>query len=69
VGAHGRLARGAAGGPVGQALEGVRNADLERRVIEGIAERRQLGFWEVFVEADTLFEAIADGGVRRLQRS
>jgi HD superfamily phosphodiesterase len=49
--------------------KGERKAELERRVIERIAERTGQAFWALFVELDTCFEAIAAGGTGRLLRS
>ena len=49
--------------------KGVRHAELERRVIDGVAGRLGSGFWNVFLELDTAFEEIAAGGVERLERS
>jgi hypothetical protein len=49
--------------------KGKRNAELERRVIEGIAGRTGQAFWALFVELDGCFEAIAADGTGRLLRS
>ncbi len=49
--------------------KGVRNAELERRVIEGVAAKLGVGPWDVFAEPDTAFEEIAAGGAERLERS
>ena len=39
------------------------------RVIDGVAGKLRVGFWDVFVELDTAFEEIAAGGAERLERS
>ncbi len=49
--------------------KGVRYAELERRVTEGVAAKSGKAFWDVFVELDTAFEEIAAGGSGRLERS
>jgi hypothetical protein len=49
--------------------KGVRNPELERRVVEGAAERIGKAFWEVFEDLDTAFEEIAADGAERLERS
>lgn len=49
--------------------KGVRQAELERRVIEGAAAQLGKDFWEVFVDLDTAFEEIAAEGPNRLERS
>lgn len=49
--------------------KGVRNAELERRVIEGVAAKLGKDFWDLFVELDTCFEEIASDGPNRLERS
>lgn len=49
--------------------KGVRRDDLEGRVIETIAERLGQDAWSLFVELDSCFERIADGGEERLRRS
>jgi len=49
--------------------KGVRHAELERRVIDGVAGRLGSGFWDVFLELDTTLEEIAAGGAERLERS
>ncbi len=49
--------------------KGVRRADLELRVVTELAWRRGVDPWSVFVELDSCFERIADGGQERLARS
>lgn len=47
--------------------KGKRVAELERRVIEGLATGQS--FWDVFVRADAVFERVAAGADDRLARS
>ena len=47
----------------------VRSRTLEERVIDEIAKRLRRERWEVFVDLDDAFEAIAAGGAERLERS
>lgn len=49
--------------------KGVRNAELEQRVIEAVATALHKDRWHLFVELDTWFEEVAAGGTDRLQRS
>jgi len=49
--------------------KGARHAELERRVVDRVAATRAMGFWDVFVDLDTLFEEVAAGGADKLQRS
>ena len=49
--------------------KGKRNDVLEKRVVEGAAERVGRSFWERFVVLDTQFEDIATEGPGRLARS
>jgi hypothetical protein len=49
--------------------KGRRNATLEKRVIDAICERLDQSFWNLFVELDDCFEAIAADGAMRLLRS
>lgn len=49
--------------------KGARRPDLEQRVIDGVAHALGKQRWDLFVELDTLFEEIAAGGSRRLERS
>ena len=49
--------------------KGVRKAALEELVIDRVAARLGTDRWTVFVELDTLFEAIAAEGAARLERS
>lgn len=49
--------------------KGVRKADLEERVIDGVASALGKTRWDLFVELDSCFERIAAGGTARLERS
>lgn len=49
--------------------KGKRVAELERRIVEALAAKSELDFWETFVRADDLFERIAARGDERLSRS
>lgn len=49
--------------------KGVRRPDLEEKVVELVAGRLGKSGWDVFVEMDSRFEEIADGGRERLGRS
>jgi putative nucleotidyltransferase with HDIG domain len=49
--------------------KGVRKKELEAKVIEAIAKQTGKDFWDIFIEADSLFETIADRGQERLSRS
>jgi hypothetical protein len=49
--------------------KGVRRADLEERVVDLVADRLGATRWDVFIDLDTLFEAIAADGPSRLERS
>jgi hypothetical protein len=55
--------------PADNLWKGKRNAALEKQVIETIAERLGRGFWDLFIELDGSFEAIAAAGAARLLRS
>ena len=49
--------------------KGVRNAQLEERVINEAAKALHQEPWDLFVELDSLFEDIAADGAGRLERS
>jgi len=49
--------------------KGVRNPKLEERVIDLVAAALGRSRWDIFVELDTCFEAIAADGSSRLERS
>jgi hypothetical protein len=49
--------------------KGVRNAQLEERVINEAAKALQRDRWDLFVRLDGLFEDIAADGAARLERS
>ena len=49
--------------------KGVRRKPIEQRVVDEIARIRGVDAWSIFVEMDSCFEAIADGGQDRLDRS
>jgi len=49
--------------------KGVRNTNLEERVIDGVAQALARNRWDLFLELDGLFEDIASEGVARLERS
>jgi hypothetical protein len=49
--------------------KGKRNAQLEGEVVQRIAVLGQKEYWELFVEMDSCFEAIAADGHSRLLRS
>jgi len=49
--------------------KGSREADLELRIIDGVAARLQTDRWELFQTLDSLFEEIAAEGDERLSRS
>jgi putative nucleotidyltransferase with HDIG domain len=49
--------------------KGVRRERLEAKVVEEGARRLGVDVWTVFVEMDSTFERIADGGPERLRRS
>jgi hypothetical protein len=49
--------------------KGVRNPELEERVIDGMATALRRDRWDLFVGLDSLFEEIAASGVSRLERS
>jgi hypothetical protein len=49
--------------------KGVRNAQLEERVIDEAAKALERDRWDLFVPLDSLFEEIASDGAARLERS
>jgi HD domain len=49
--------------------KGVRNAELERAVIERVAAVLGKDVWDLFVDLDSCFEEIAATGSERLERS
>lgn len=49
--------------------KGARVAELEQQVIDQVAASLGKQRWDVFVELDTLFEDVAAGGARRIERS
>ncbi len=49
--------------------KGVRQQELETIVVDAIAMASKRDRWDVFVQLDSCFEKIADGGAERLQRS
>ena len=49
--------------------KGVRNGELEERVIAEAARRSNQQKWDIFVGLDAGFERVADGGGYRLMRS
>jgi hypothetical protein len=49
--------------------KGVRNADLERAVIERASAALGKDVWDLFIELDGCFEEIAAAGSERLERS
>lgn len=49
--------------------KGSRDADLELRIIDGVAARLQTDRWELFQTLDSFFEEIASDGDERLSRS
>jgi hypothetical protein len=49
--------------------KGVRNAQLEERVINEAAKALNRDRWDLFVQLDSLFEDIAADGAARLERS
>jgi predicted hydrolase (HD superfamily) len=49
--------------------KGVREQELELRVIDALAQRQQTQRWDVFLALDSLFEQIAQEGDERLGRS
>jgi len=49
--------------------KGQREAALELHIIDQAASRLGLGRWDVFARLDSVFEAIADDGAARLERS
>jgi hypothetical protein len=49
--------------------KGVRNVDLEERVINEVAMVLARDRWDLFVQLDSLFEAVAADGGARLERS
>jgi HD domain-containing protein len=49
--------------------KGVRNVELEERVVDCVAALLCQDRWSLFVELDTLFEEIAADGANRLERS
>ncbi|HEY5374166.1 MAG TPA: hypothetical protein VIK01_10805 [Polyangiaceae bacterium] len=49
--------------------KGVRDSELEERVINLAASNLAMDRWELFVELDTAFEVIAGDGAQRLERS
>jgi hypothetical protein len=49
--------------------KGVRRPELEQRVIAEVAASLRVDPWSLFVELDSCFERIADGGAERLRRS
>lgn len=49
--------------------KGSRDADLELRIIDGVAARLKTDRWDLFEVLDSLFEEIAADGVERLSRS
>jgi len=49
--------------------KGVRDSELEERVINLVASNLAVDRWELFVELDTAFEVIAGDGAQRLERS
>jgi len=49
--------------------KGKREAELELLVVDEIALRLGVSRWDVFEQLDSRFEAIAEGGRKRVQRS
>jgi hypothetical protein len=49
--------------------KGVRKPLLEQKVIDTIGARLGVDQWSLFVQLDSCFERIADGGSERLARS
>ncbi len=49
--------------------KGKRHGELEEEVIDGLAERSGIDRWTLFIEFDSTFEEIAEGGDDRLMRS
>jgi len=49
--------------------KGVRNAQLEERVIDEAAKALDRDRWDLFVQLDSLFEEVAADGAARLERS
>ncbi|MEZ4223539.1 MAG: HD domain-containing protein [Polyangiaceae bacterium] len=49
--------------------KGVRNLELEERVVREVARSLGKDYWDLFVELDNVFEQIAADGSDRLQRS
>jgi len=49
--------------------KGVRNAQLEERVINEAAKALKRDPWDLFVQLDSLFEDVAAGGTARLEQS
>jgi len=49
--------------------KGCRNQELEAKIIDAIAKQTDKDYWDVFIAADSLFEAIADRAQERLSRS
>lgn len=49
--------------------KGKRVAELERRVVQQLAVRSRIDFWDVFVVADDVFERVAGRAFERLARS
>jgi hypothetical protein len=49
--------------------KGKRNPQLEESIVKILADRSSRDYWDIFIEIDSCFEAIANDGVRRLLRS
>jgi hypothetical protein len=53
----------------GSIWKGVRRPELEAKVIGESARRAAIDRWSAFLDFDSMFEMIADGGAERLERS
>lgn len=49
--------------------KGVRVQDLEKRVIDRVAQQLNQDFWDTFIELDNCFESVAARAPERLERS
>lgn len=49
--------------------KGVRRESLEKKVVDECARQLRVDVWSIFVELDSCFEQIAEGGPKRLERS
>ena len=49
--------------------KGKREAELELKLINAIAQQKQVEQWDIFTSLDDTFESIAAGGSERLERS